>query len=125
MLPHTAVALALFISTTATAAPLLSADQLLDHCQQSQADQQNLCRGYIMGAADAGNACIPESVKFSTLQDLVMATLKRIEPDDATPAQRIRSRLEDVFPCQTEATTTPSKPPHKSPNWSNKERIGK
>ena len=116
-----AALLALTLQTSAGTS-LMPREQLLEYCKQSATEQANLCLGYIMGAADAGAVCVPDGINTDTLKNLVMATLQDANSND-TPARSIQHRLAEVFPCDDRVSD--DTPPHKSVNWSNKERMGK
>ena len=109
------------LSAPTIAGQLVTADKLLQLCQQD--DKTEFCHGYIVGAADADNICIPTDVAFSTLADLAVNSLKKADaPADTPAAQLVNARLAEVFPCDGD---TEKKSSAHGRNWSNKERMGK
>lgn len=115
------------LSGAAFGGQLLSAEALLDLCQQDA--KTDFCQGYIAGVADGANVCVPEDIQLSTLADLAISSLKTAStPADLPATEVVSTRLIQVFPCEgdngSEKDNTKSSS-SKSKNWSNKERIGK
>ena len=113
------------LSSAAFAGHTLSAEALLDLCQQET--KTDFCQGYIAGVADSANLCVPEDIQISTLADLAISSLKAAStPADVPATSVISARLLQVFPCDNgsdEDSTESSS--SKKKNWSNKERLGK
>jgi len=118
------VSAATLMSIAAFAGQSLSADDLLDRCQQDTAE---FCQGYIAGVADSAQVCVPEDIQTSTLVDLAISSLKTAATPAEVPATDVISaRLLEVFPCDSDNKEDSTKSTSsKSKNWSNKERIGK
>jgi hypothetical protein len=109
------------LSTPTIAGQLINAEKLLQLCQQDT--QAGFCQGYIAGAADADNICVPADVALSTLTDLAVSSIKKADtPADTSAAKLVNARLAEVFPCDDDTEKQPSS---HGRNWSNKERIGK
>ena len=112
-------------SSAAFAGQLLSAEALLERCQQDT--QTDFCQGYIAGAADSAKVCVPDDIQISTLADLGISSLKTASAAaDVAATEVISARLLQVFPCDSDNTEDGTQSTSsKSKNWSNKERIGK
>jgi len=115
------------LSSAAVAGNKLSAEALLDQCQQET--KADFCQGYIAGAADSANLCVPEDIQINTLADLAISSLKTASTPAEVPATDVISaRLLQVFPCDgdndSDKDSTESSS-SKGKNWSNKSRLGK
>lgn len=109
-------------SGLASSGPAVSTADLLQSCQDANEARQAFCQGYILGASDAGEVCIPADIEPATLSNLVSSDLtKAAEDADLVVAQWIQDRMKEVFPCEQEKDPSGSN----KKNWSNKERIGK
>ena len=123
----TGLALTLLASqTSAGSLHPLNGKELLKLCQDNELTTKSLCQGYILGASDAGDACIPPEIRTETLTNLVVSSLNTSIGDNAAMANSnaamlVQQRIGTVFPC----TNAQADEPDPKQNWSNKKRIGK
>ena len=116
----------LFSQAAISADVIMTASELATRCESNDASEQAECWGYILGAVDSSKGiCISNSVKHSTVKDLVVSYLKDVEEDDAAASSHVQERLEAMFPCSGKKHKNSKEQGGKGQNWSNSKRIGK
>lgn len=104
---------------------IMTASTLAAQCESTDDIDQAECWGYILGAVDSSKGiCISNSVKHTTVKDLVVSYLKDVEGEDAASGH-VQERLEAMFPCSGKKHKNSKEQGGKGQNWSNSNRIGK
>lgn len=83
--------------------PFYSADKLEQFCRSGNSEDQAVCRGYIVGAADAlhggGATCVPPAITTDRLVEIVLNQMANSDAEVGRPAEtEIVKAFNDAFP---------------------------